>query len=131
MCGIGLCIGWVWSVEGAVKLLVVVLNGFLGGLSGWFGLLVGLGGLGTSNVDCGLHQVVVGVDGESLVGRDIVKDRSPCLCSEEVVQLNLFTIGPGMGVDLWERLLHPGLWEAQVVVLAEFEEGCGVVGVIQ
>ena len=57
--------------------------------------------------------------------------RSPCLCSEEVVQLNLFTIGSGMGVDLWRCLLHPGLWEAEGVVLAKFEEGCGVVWVIQ
>ena len=60
-----------------------------------------------------------------------MEDRPPCLRSEEVVQLNLFTSGSGMSVDLWRCLLHPSLWEAEVVVLAEFEEGCGVVGVIQ
>ena len=60
-----------------------------------------------------------------------MKDRSPCLSCEEVVQLHSFSIGSGVSVDLWQCLFHPGLWEAQVVVLTKFEEGCGVVGVIE
>ena len=50
-----------------------------------------------------------------------MEDRSPCLGCEKVVQLYSFSIRPDVSVDLWEGFLHPSLWEAKVVVLAELE----------
>ena len=44
-----------------------------------------------------------------------MEDGFPCLWSNEVIQLDFFTTGPDVRVDLFECFLHPCLWVAEVV----------------
>ena len=98
----------------------------------WFSGVVAVGNVlwlfCSPDVEFGLHKVVVGIERGGSVGGDVVEHGLPWLWAKKVVKLDFITIWPFVCVDLVEVLSHPGLWEAEVVCVAEFHQCCGVVG---
>ena len=72
--------------------------------------------------ECGLYQVVVGVEGGCCVGADVENGSFPALCGDEVVELYQVSIGSSVGVKLFWAFPHPCLWKAEVVGFASVEE---------
>ena len=77
-------------------------------------------GDGTSfNFNCGLNKEMVGSQSCTWVDCDVHHRASQCLGNNDVIQLNKVPIRPSVSEGLRRGFLHPGLWEAEVVISAD------------